>query len=122
MDKLAYIRARGERSRDGTDRWRPHLLERTLRVFDAVGRGGNGRRNFAWRSSEDVLLQVLFHRAASAEERATATVSHRTMVADSLVRKGSAKPGWGPPVLAGDSISLDEQLRAWAERKALEEV
>ncbi|HXL62870.1 MAG TPA: MazG nucleotide pyrophosphohydrolase domain-containing protein, partial [Mycobacterium sp.] len=63
----------------------------------------------------DVLLQVLFH-ARIAED---APLHPFTIddVADSLVRKLGNRV---PAVLAGESISLDEQLAQWEERKALE--
>ena len=63
----------------------------------------------------DVLLQVLFHAriAEDAPEHAF-TIDD---VADSLMRKLGNRV---PAVLAGEAISLDEQLAQWEERKALE--
>jgi XTP/dITP diphosphohydrolase len=63
----------------------------------------------------DVLLQVLFHaRIAEDAPQHPFTIDD---VADSLVRKLGNRV---PAVLAGESISLDEQLAQWEERKALE--
>jgi XTP/dITP diphosphohydrolase len=62
-----------------------------------------------------VLLQVLFHaRIAEDAPQHPFTIDD---VADSLVRKLGNRV---PAVLAGESISLDEQLAQWEERKALE--
>jgi XTP/dITP diphosphohydrolase len=62
-----------------------------------------------------VLLQVLFH--ARIAEDAPAHPFAIDDVADALLRKlGNRAPG----VLAGESISLDEQLTQWEERKAQE--
>ncbi len=61
----------------------------------------------------DVLLQVLFH--ARIAEDATQHAFTIDDVADSLVRKLNNR---APSVLAGESISLDEQLAQWEERKA----
>ena len=63
----------------------------------------------------DVLLQVLFH-ARIAEDAPEHPFSIDD-VADSLVRKLVNRV---PAVLAGEEISLDEQLAQWEERKALE--
>jgi XTP/dITP diphosphohydrolase len=61
------------------------------------------------------LLQVLFHaRIAEDAPQHPFTIDD---VADSLVRKLGNRV---PAVLAGESISLDEQLAQWEERKALE--
>jgi XTP/dITP diphosphohydrolase len=61
------------------------------------------------------LLQVLFHaRIAEDAPEHPFTIDD---VADALLRKlGNRAPG----VLAGQTISLDEQLSQWEERKALE--
>jgi XTP/dITP diphosphohydrolase len=62
-----------------------------------------------------VLLQVLFHARIAEDETLHAfTIDD---VADSLVRKLSHRV---PAVLAGEKISLSEQLAQWEERKALE--
>jgi XTP/dITP diphosphohydrolase len=61
------------------------------------------------------LLQVLFHaRIAEDAPQHPFTIDD---VADSLVRKLGNRV---PAVLAGESISLDEQLAQWEKRKALE--
>ena len=110
MDKL---RTAGPWESEQThDSLRRYLLEETYELFDAV-RGGN--LNELRDELGDVLLQVLFH-ARIAEE-----ASHHSFtiddVADALVRKlGNRVPG----VLAGESISLEDQLAQWEERKALE--
>ena len=61
------------------------------------------------------MLQVLFHaRIAEDAPQHPFTIDD---VADSLVRKLGNRV---PAVLAGEPISLDEQLAQWEERKALE--
>lgn len=94
------------------DSLRRYLLEETYELFDAV-RGGDLHE--LRDELGDVLLQVLFH-ARIAEE-----ASHRSFsiddVADALVRKLGNRV---PAVLAGESISLEDQLAQWEERKALE--
>jgi XTP/dITP diphosphohydrolase len=110
MDKL---RTSGPWESEQThDSLRRYLLEETYEVFDAV-RGGNADE--LREELGDVLLQVLFH-ARIAED---APLHPFTIddVADSLVRKLGNRV---PAVLAGESISLDEQLAQWEERKALE--
>jgi XTP/dITP diphosphohydrolase len=63
----------------------------------------------------DVLLQVLFHaRIAEDAPQHPFTIDD---VADSLIRKLGNRV---PAVLAGESISLDDQLAQWEERKKLE--
>ncbi|ULE31324.1 nucleoside triphosphate pyrophosphohydrolase [Mycobacterium sp. IDR2000157661] len=94
------------------DSLRRYLLEETYEVFDAV-RSGDAE---ALRDElGDVLLQVLFH-ARIAED-----APHNSFgiddVADALVRKLGNRV---PAVLAGETVSLDEQLAQWEERKALE--
>ena len=91
---------------------RRFLLEETYELFDAVRDGdAHGLRE----ELGDVLLQVLFH-ARIAEE---APVHPFTIddVADSLLRKLGNRV---PAVLAGEQISLDDQLAQWEERKSLE--
>ncbi len=94
------------------DSLRRYLLEETYELFDAV-RGGNPEE--LRDELGDVLLQVLFH-ARIAEE-----ALHRPFtiddVADALVRKLGNRV---PAVLAGEPISLEDQLAQWEERKALE--
>jgi len=110
MDKL---RTSGPWESEQThDSLRRYLLEETYEVFDAV-RGGNADE--LREELGDVLLQVLFH-ARIAEDALQHPFSIDD-VADSLVRKLGNRV---PAVLAGESISLDEQLAQWEERKALE--
>src|SRR6201997_2222165 len=110
MDKL---RTDGPWESEQThDSLRRYLLEETYELFDAV-RGGNADE--LREELGDVLLQVLFHaRIAEDAPQHPFTIDD---VADTLVRKlGNRVPG----VLAGEPISLDEQLAQWEERKALE--
>lgn len=94
------------------DSLRRYLLEETYELFDAV-RGGNAEE--MREELGDVLLQVLFH-ARIAEDAAQQPFTIDD-VADSLVRKlGNRVPG----VLAGEQVSLEEQLAQWEERKAAE--
>src|ERR1700741_5093521 len=91
---------------------RRYLLEETYEVFDAV-RGGNADE--LREELGDVLLQVLFHaRIAEDAPQHPFTIDD---VADSLVRKLGNRV---PAVLAGEPISLAEQLAQWEERKAAE--
>ncbi len=94
------------------DSLRRYLLEETYELFDAV-RSGNADE--LREELGDVLLQVLFHaRIAEDAPQHAFTIDE---VADALVRKlGNRVPG----VLAGEDISLDEQLAQWEERKAIE--
>jgi XTP/dITP diphosphohydrolase len=110
MDKL---RTSGPWESEQThDSLRRYLLEETYEVFDAV-RGGNADE--LREELGDVLLQVLFHaRIAEDAPQHPFTIDD---VADSLVRKLGNRV---PAVLAGESISLDEQLAQWEERKSLE--
>ena len=110
MDKL---RTSGPWESEQThDSLRRYLLEETYEVFDAV-RGGNADE--LREELGDVLLQVLFHaRIAEDAPQHPFTIDD---VADSLVRKLGNRV---PAVLAGESISLDEQLAQWEERRALE--
>jgi XTP/dITP diphosphohydrolase len=110
MDKL---RTSGPWESEQThDSLRRYLLEETYEVFDAV-RGGNADE--LRDELGDVLLQVLFHaRIAEDAPQHPFTIDD---VADSLIRKLGNRV---PAVLAGESISLDEQLAQWEERKALE--
>jgi XTP/dITP diphosphohydrolase len=94
------------------DSLRRFLLEETYELFDAV-RSGNA--DALREELGDVLLQVLFHaRIAEDAPQHAFTIDD---VADTLLRKlGNRVPG----VLAGEAISLDEQLAQWEERKAAE--
>jgi XTP/dITP diphosphohydrolase len=110
MDKL---RTAGPWESEQThDSLRRFLLEETYELFDAVRSGdADALRD----ELGDVLLQVLFHaRIAEDAPQHPFTIDD---VADALLRKlGNRAPG----VLAGEVISLDEQLVQWEERKALE--
>jgi XTP/dITP diphosphohydrolase len=110
MDKL---RTAGPWESEQThDSLRRFLLEETYELFDAVR---NGDVDALREELGDVLLQVLFHaRIAEDAPQHPFTIDD---VADTLLRKlGNRVPG----VLAGEPISLDEQLAQWEERKALE--
>jgi XTP/dITP diphosphohydrolase len=112
MDKL---RTAGPWESEQThDSLRRYLLEETYEVFDAV-RGGNADE--LREELGDVLLQVLFH--ARIAEDAAANPFTIDDVADSLMRKLINRV---PAVLAGEPISLEDQLAQWDERKALEKL
>ncbi len=96
------------------DSLRRYLLEETYELFDAV-HGGDLRE--LRDELGDVLLQVLFH--ARIAEDAPANSFDIDDVADALVRKLGNRV---PAVLAGESISLEEQLAQWEQRKALEKL
>jgi nucleoside triphosphate diphosphatase len=110
MDKL---RTAGPWESEQThDSLRRFLLEETYELFDAV-RSGDADELRA--ELGDVLLQVLFHaRIAEDAPQHAFTIDD---VADSLLRKLANRV---PAVLAGEPISLDDQLAQWEERKALE--
>ena len=112
MDKL---RTAGPWESEQThDSLRRYLLEETYEVFDAV-RGGNADE--LREELGDVLLQVLFHaRIAEDAPQQSFTIDE---VADTLVRKLSNRI---PGVLAGEEVSLEEQLAQWEERKASEKL
>jgi XTP/dITP diphosphohydrolase len=110
MDKL---RTSGPwESQQTHDSLRRYLLEETYEVFDAV-RSGNADE--LRDELGDVLLQVLFH-ARIAEDAAEHPFSIDD-VADSLIRKLVNRV---PAVLAGEEVSLEDQLAQWEERKAME--
>jgi XTP/dITP diphosphohydrolase len=110
MDKL---RTNGPWESEQThETLRRYLLEETYEVFDAVHRGNADELR---EELGDVLLQVLFH--ARIAEDAPPHPFTIDDVADSLVRKLGNRV---PAVLAGEPISLDEQLAQWEERKAKE--
>lgn len=94
------------------DSLRRYLLEETYELFDAV-HGGNADE--LREELGDVLLQVLFH--ARIAEEALAKAFSIDDVADTLVRKLGNRV---PAVLAGESISLQDQIAQWEQRKALE--
>ncbi|AKK29158.1 nucleoside triphosphate pyrophosphohydrolase [Mycobacterium sp. EPa45] len=110
MDKL---RTAGPWESEQThDSLRRYLLEETYELFDAVHRGDlNELRD----ELGDVLLQVLFH--ARIAEEASQHAFTIDDVADALVRKLGNRV---PAVLAGESISLEDQLAQWEQRKAAE--
>lgn len=94
------------------DSLRRFLLEETYELFDAVHSGSADELR---EELGDVLLQVLFH-ARIAEEAPTHPFDIDD-VADTLLRKLGNRV---PAVLAGESISLEDQLAQWEERKARE--
>ena len=84
------------------DSLRRYLLEETYELFDAVHGGDLGELRD---ELGDVLLQVLFH--ARIAEEAPEHAFTIDDVADALVRKLGNRV---PAVLAGESISLEDQL------------
>ncbi len=94
------------------DSLRRFLLEETYELFDAI-RGGDPEQLCA--ELGDVLLQVLFH--ARIAEDATENRFCIDDVAESLLRKLANR---APAVLAGEQITLADQVAQWEERKALE--
>ncbi|MBV5244220.1 MULTISPECIES: nucleoside triphosphate pyrophosphohydrolase [Mycolicibacterium] len=94
------------------DSLRRYLLEETYELFDAVHGGDLTELRD---ELGDVLLQVLFH--ARIAEEAPENGFGIDDVADALVRKLGNRV---PAVLAGESISLEDQLAQWEQRKALE--
>lgn len=110
MDKL---RTAGPWESEQThDSLRRYLLEETYELFDAV-RSGNADE--LCEELGDVLLQVLFH--ARIAEDAAENAFTIDDVADALVRKLGNRV---PAVLAGEAVTLDEQLAQWEQRKAAE--
>ena len=94
------------------DSLRRFLLEETYELFDAVR---NGNADELRDELGDVLLQVLFHaRIAEDAPQHPFTIDD---VAGSLLRKLANRV---PAVLAGEPISLADQLAQWEERKAIE--
>lgn len=110
MDKL---RTAGPWESEQThDSLRRYLLEETYELFDAVHGGDADELRD---ELGDVLLQVLFHARIAEEARERPfTIDD---VADALVRKLGNRV---PAVLAGEDISLEDQLAQWEQRKALE--
>ena len=107
------LRTAGPWEREQThESLRRYLLEETYELFDAV-RSGNADE--LREELGDVLLQVLFQ-ARIAEDSSESPFGIDD-VADALVRKLGNRV---PAVLAGESISLGDQLAQWEERKALE--
>jgi XTP/dITP diphosphohydrolase len=110
MDKL---RTDGPWESEQThDSLRRYLLEETYELFDAVHAGDAQQLR---EELGDVLLQVLFH--ARIAEDSTLLPFGIDDVADSLVRKLVHRV---PGVLAGEPVSLEQQLAQWEERKAQE--
>jgi XTP/dITP diphosphohydrolase len=98
----------GEQTHDSLRRY---LLEETYELFDAV-RSGNADE--LREELGDVLLQVLFHARIAEDALEAFSIDD---VADALIRKLGNRV---PAVLAGEPISLDDQLAQWEERKAQE--
>ncbi|BBX72315.1 nucleoside triphosphate pyrophosphohydrolase [Mycobacterium shinjukuense] len=110
MDKL---RSDGPWESEQThDSLRRYLLEETYELLDAMRSGNVDQLR---EELGDLLLQVLFH-ARIAEEAALLPFSIDD-VADTLMRKLANRV---PGVLAGESISLHEQMVQWEKRKAAE--
>ena len=110
MDKL---RTSGPWESEQThDSLRRYLLEETYELFDAIEAGDEPQVRD---ELGDVLLQVLFH--ARIAEDAKVLPFGIDDVADALIRKLVHRV---PAVLAGQPISLDDQLAQWEERKAQE--
>lgn len=112
MDKL---RTAGPwESQQTHDSLRRYLLEETYELFDAVHGGDLTELRD---ELGDVLLQVLFH--ARIAEDAPEKSFDIDDVADALVRKLGNRV---PAVLAGESITLEDQLAQWEQRKSLEKL
>jgi len=94
------------------DSLRRYLLEEAYELFDAV-RGGDPAE--LRDELGDILLQVLFH--ARIAEDAPAHPFGIDDVADALVRKLGNRV---PAVLAGENVTLEDQLAQWEQRKAAE--
>ena len=91
---------------------RRYLLEETYELFDAVH---SGSAEDLRDELGDVLLQVLFHaRIAEEAPHQPFTIDD---VAGALIRKLGNRV---PAVLAGQPITLEDQLAQWEQRKALE--
>jgi XTP/dITP diphosphohydrolase len=95
------------------DSLRRYLREETYELFDAV-HGGNATE--LRDELGDVLLQVLFH--ARIAEEAPFNAFGIDDVADALIRKLGNRV---PAVLAGEHITLEDQLAQWEQRKATEQ-
>ena len=109
MDKL---RSGPWESRQTHDSLCSFLLEETYELLDAVR---SGDADQVREELGDVLLQVLFHaRIAEEAPQRPFTIDD---VAVTLMRKLSNRV---PGVLAGQSLSLEDQLAQWEARKAAE--
>ncbi|GAB3240117.1 nucleoside triphosphate pyrophosphohydrolase [Mycolicibacterium hippocampi] len=112
MDKLRTAGPwEGQQTHDSLRRY---LLEETYELFDAVHGGDLTELRD---ELGDVLLQVLFH--ARIAEDAPEDSFGIDDVADALVRKLGNRV---PAVLAGESITLEDQLAQWEQRKSLEKL
>jgi XTP/dITP diphosphohydrolase len=113
VDIMDRLRTSGPWESEQThDSLRRYLLEETYELFDAL-HGGNADE--VRDELGDVLLQVLFHaRIAQEAPRDAFTIDD---VSDALVRKLINRV---PTVLAGEPITLEDQLAQWEQRKALE--
>jgi XTP/dITP diphosphohydrolase len=110
MDKL---RTAGPWESEQThDSLRRYLLEETYELLDAVRRGNSDQLR---EELGDVLLQVLFH-ARIAEDAAQLPFTIDDVAATLMRKLGNRVP----EVLAGNSISLEDQLAQWDERKVAE--
>jgi len=110
MDKL---RSAGPwESRQTHDSLCSFLLEETYELLDAVR---SGDADQVREELGDVLLQVLFH-ARIAEEAPQRPFSIDDVAATLMRKLGNRVPG----VLAGQSLTLQEQLAQWEARKAAE--
>lgn len=110
MDRL---RTHGQwESKQTHDSLRRFLLEETYEVLDAV-RSGNP--DHLREELGDLLLQVLFHaRIAEDASQVPFTVDD---VADTLMRKLANR---ARGVLAGESLSIEQQIVQWESGKAAE--
>jgi XTP/dITP diphosphohydrolase len=91
---------------------RRYLLEETYELLDAVH---SGNVDQVREELGDLLLQVLFH-ARIAQDAASLPFTIDD-VADTLMRKLGNRV---PEILAGKSISLEDQLAQWEQAKASE--
>ena len=89
-----------------------YLLEETYELFDAV-RAGDATELRG--ELGDLLLQVLFQ--ARIAEDATEDPFDIDGVAEALIVKLRNR---APSVLAGEQVTLEQQLEQWEQRKALE--
>ncbi|MFV0494730.1 nucleoside triphosphate pyrophosphohydrolase [Mycobacterium sp.] len=94
------------------DSLRRYLLEETYELLDAVNSGDVDQVR---EELGDLLLQVLFH--ARIAEDAVLLPFTIDDVADTLMRKLGKRV---PEVLAGEPISLEQQLAQWEAAKTLE--
>ena len=110
MDKL---RTAGPWESEQThDSLRKYLLEETYELLDAV-RSGNADQ--LREELGDLLLQVLFH------SRIAEDAAHHPFTVDDVAATLMRKLGNRvPEVLAGKTITLEDQLAQWEARKAAE--